>query len=156
MVEIKIDVMTKIVLCIIYQKIKEDYQFLLVKRTPEKGGFWQPVGGQVEKKDYNFLAAGYREILEETGIAKNEIINIIEDFYKFTFDKHYLTGEQITPVQEHVYAFEVKRDVIIVLDDNPSNEHEKYGWFSYDEVIKKLKWENNKESFEKLKSLLEF
>jgi 8-oxo-dGTP pyrophosphatase MutT (NUDIX family) len=146
----------EVVLCIVFRKIKTNYEFLLLKRSPEEGDFWQPIGGKVEKGDKGFLEAAYREVFEETGISQDKIINVIENFYQFTFDTHYLTGEPTDPVIQQVYAFEVKKDVKVILDANASNEHEKYDWFSYDKAIKNLKWQNNKDSFEKLKPLLIF
>jgi len=146
--------MTRIAGCIVFRKNGNNYDFLLLKRIPEKGAFWQPVGGVVEKEDKDYLGAAYREVFEETGITKDKIIRVIENFYQFSFDAHYLTGEPIAPVDERVYAFEVKEDVKIVLDANTSFEHEKYEWVSCEEAIKMLKWQNNKDAFEKLKTLL--
>ena len=148
--------MNQIVLGIIFQKVKEDYEFLLLKRIPEKGGFWQPVGGLIETSDNNSLAAAYREVYEETGITKDSVKRVIENFYQFSFDKHYLTGEKMPPETVFVYAFEVNPEVKITLDFNQDNEHEHFEWFSYYQAIKKLKWENNKDAFKKLKEILYF
>ena len=41
----------EVVLCIVFRKIKTNYEFLLLKRSPEEGDFWQPIGGKVEKGD---------------------------------------------------------------------------------------------------------
>jgi 8-oxo-dGTP pyrophosphatase MutT (NUDIX family) len=43
------------------------WRVLMLKRTPAEGGFWQGVSGSVETYDAHLMAAGLREIREETG-----------------------------------------------------------------------------------------
>lgn len=148
--------MVQVVMCIIYRINNGKYEFLLLKRTPKKGNFWQPVGGKVEEFDKSLLDAAIREIEEETGITKNNISKIIENFYNFSYDKHYLTGEPIPKIDEFVFAFEISRDPKINLDKNPDKEHQKYAWSDYNKSLKKFKWNNNKMAFKKLKELLKF
>lgn len=46
--------------------VAEDGQVLLLRRTPARGGFWQPVTGRIEPGETP-LAAARRELHEETG-----------------------------------------------------------------------------------------
>ena len=140
--------------CIIFRENKGSYEFLLLKRILEKGGFWQPSCGGLEKNDKSKLDACYREILEETGIKKEDIIRVIEEVYSYTYGKHYLTGESIPPITEYVYAFEVGMEIEVKIENNIHNEHEKYDWISYDKAIELLKWKDNKKAFKKLNSIL--
>ncbi|MDD5651316.1 MAG: NUDIX domain-containing protein [Candidatus Nanoarchaeia archaeon] len=139
---------------IIYRKNKNKYEFLLLKRIPEKGGFWQPPCGGLEKEDKSKLEGCFREIKEETGISKDKIIKIIENIHSFTMNKHYLTKEPIKPITEYVFAFEVDKNVNVKLDSNIYPEHSEYCWVSFDKALNLLKWENNKDSFKKLKEVL--
>ena len=143
----------EVIMVIIFRKIKE-YEFLLLKRTINKGNFWQPVGGLIENKDKTKLDAAYRETIEETGIKKENVKRVIENFYQFTYDKHYLTNQPINPINEFVYAFEIEPNTKITIDSNQDKEHEQFAWFNYNDAIKKLKWQNNKDAFNKLKQLL--
>lgn len=67
--------------CIVFRKKGEDYEFLLLRRIPQKGGFWQPVSGGLEESDASKLEAAYRELKEEAGIDKSQVLRVIEDVY---------------------------------------------------------------------------
>ncbi|MBU2560765.1 MAG: NUDIX pyrophosphatase [Nanoarchaeota archaeon] len=143
------------VLCILFRKAVRHHEFLLLKRVPDKGGFWQPVGGGVEDTDGSLLDAAYREILEETGIARGDISRVIDDVHYFEFDRHYLTGEPIDKIKEYVLGFEVKGSVSVKLEDNPCGEHEDFRWVSFEDSYVMLKWQNNKDGFMKLRQILD-
>ena len=140
--------------CIIFRRKGKLYEFLLLKRIPEKGGFWQPPCGKLEKSDNSKLDAAYREVLEETGISKDNILRAIKNVHYFETDKHYITGKPIKPIKEYVFGFEVKPNVQVGIDNNINTEHEEYKWVSFDKALKLLKWENNKDAFKKLNAIL--
>lgn len=140
--------------CIVFRKNKNKYEYLLLKRIPEKGGFWQPPCGGMEDSDKTKLDAAYREIFEETGISKDNILQVIEDVHYFVMNKHYLTKEPMESVEEFVLGFEVKNDVKVDIAKNNCVEHEEYRWVSFEEAITLLKWENNKVAFRKLNAIL--
>ena len=74
--------------------------------------------------------------------------------YFFTYNTHYLTGNPIPEVKEYVFAFEVNPDTIATINNNPCNEHEEVGWFSFEECINKMKWPENKKALTKLNDSL--
>lgn len=141
-------------LCIIFRKKEHDYEFLLLRRIPEKGGFWQPVSGGVEEEDESLLAAAYRELEEEACITKKDIVRVIEHVHSFEITRHYLTGEPMSPITENVLGFEVRPDVQINIDNNIYPEHDATQWVSYEEALELLKWDNNKDGFKKLHKIL--
>ncbi|MBU0472508.1 MAG: NUDIX domain-containing protein [Nanoarchaeota archaeon] len=145
---------TIVVSCIIFRKKLKTYEFLLLKRTPQKGSFWQPPGGVYEKKDKSKLEGVYREVFEETGIKKEDFIRVLENIHQFTFDKHHITNEPINPIKEFVHAFQVKKNVKININKNKSKEHENYKWVSFEQALKMLKWQNNIDSFNKLRKTI--
>jgi 8-oxo-dGTP pyrophosphatase MutT (NUDIX family) len=141
---------------IIFRKktVKSDkYEFLLLKRRWQKGGFWQFAGGRIEDKE-SITDAAYREVFEETGINKKDIIKTIKNVHEYIINRHYLTDEPITPMKQKVYAFEIKPDTAINISNNPDEEHEKYLWLEYPKILPLLKWQNNKDAFTKIKSIL--
>jgi 8-oxo-dGTP pyrophosphatase MutT (NUDIX family) len=71
---------------IIFKKISGRLHYLLLKRTSEREGFWQPVTGGLEEGETK-VEALEREVLEETGI-KN-IVGIIENVHYFEYSDPY-------------------------------------------------------------------
>lgn len=126
---------------ILFRKINGEVQYLLLKRNPEREGFWQPVTGGLEEGETR-VEALEREVLEETGIENS--VRIIEDVYYF---------ELSTPLheKEYVYGVEVLLTEEIEMDNK---EHSEYRWCSFEEARKLLKWKENKEALEKLNEIL--
>jgi dihydroneopterin triphosphate diphosphatase len=128
---------------IVFRKNKNDYEFLLLKRIPEKGGFWQPVTGEIEENETTKEAVK-REISEEIGTDK--ILQIIEDVYHFILEG---TGKE-----EFVFGAEIDSNVKLTFDKNIYQEHEEHKWCSYDEAMQLLKWPGNKEGLKRLNEVV--
>jgi 8-oxo-dGTP pyrophosphatase MutT (NUDIX family) len=126
---------------IIFRRNDKRIEYLLLKRLPQKNGFWQPVTGGMEEGETREEALR-REIREETGV-KN-IVAVIEGLYYFEFSDPNLN-------QEYVYGVEVSPSEVIVLD---RKEHSEYRWCSFQEALQLLHWKENKEALEKLNTIL--
>jgi dATP pyrophosphohydrolase len=126
---------------IIFRRRGNVIEYLLLKRLPEKNGFWQPVTGGVEEGETR-VEALRREIGEETGI-KN-LVRVMEDLFYFEFSDPDLN-------QEYVYGVEVSATEKVVLD---GKEHSEYRWCRIQEAIQLLHWKENKEALEKLNTIL--
>ena len=126
---------------IIFRKNGNKTEYLLLKRVPEKNGFWQPVTGGLEEGETRTEAL-FREIKEETGI-KNPI-RLIEGLYYFEFSDPNLN-------QEYVYGVEVSPTEELVID---GEEHSEYRWCSFREALQLLSWKENKEALKKLNTIL--
>jgi len=132
---------------ILFRDNKEP-EFLLLKRNSQRGGFWQPVTGELEPTDSSLLEAALREVSEETKITKKDIIRIIKELHYFEF-KEERKGKEVL-FKEHVFAFEISPNIEPII----SKEHEKYRWTNITNALKLLKWDSNKEAFHRLVKVL--
>jgi 8-oxo-dGTP pyrophosphatase MutT (NUDIX family) len=126
---------------IVFRRKGNVVEYLLLKRLPERNGFWQPVTGGVEEGETQDEAL-HREIMEETGVRS--IVAVIEGLYYFEFSDPNLN-------KEYVYGVEVSSSEEIVLDPK---EHSEYRWCSFQEALQLLHWKENKEALRKLNTTL--
>lgn len=112
------------------------FSFLLLKRTPEDGDFWQPLTEGLEDGE-TVEACLRRGVLEETGVK--EIREITERLWSFPWENK--KGE---PMIDLVYGVELDANASITI--NP-DEHSEYKWVSFAEAMGLLGRENNKKAF---------
>lgn len=121
------------------------FRVLILKRTPERSGYWQPVCGGIENGEEPKDAA-VREIFEETGITNaKDIIDL-----NYTFNYKETKNGTLMDMVDICFALEVDS----VLDIKLSDEHEEYKWCSYIEAKEYLKWEHNLIALEKLTKMI--
>ncbi|PIP55883.1 MAG: hypothetical protein CO183_01705 [Candidatus Zambryskibacteria bacterium CG_4_9_14_3_um_filter_42_9] len=125
------------------EDLKGAFLFLLMRRIPERGGFWQPLTGGVRVGE-ELENALVREVQEETGITSG-IKKVVNTGYTFNFSDH---GKNYT---EYVYGVEVDSGTEVAL----SEEHDSHVWASKEEVLSLLKWPGNIEGFRRLCGVLE-
>ena len=138
---------------IVFRKISGRMQYLLLRRNPSIGRFWQPVTGGLEEGETK-IEALKREVLEETGIRN--IIRIVEDvhYYEFTSTNPFCdsfkreNGQAL--LKEYVFGVEISSNEKIVI----GWEHSEYRWVGFEEALKLLKWKENKEALKKLDEIL--
>jgi 8-oxo-dGTP pyrophosphatase MutT (NUDIX family) len=82
---------------IIYRRNNNKIEYLLLKRQPERNGFWQPITGGMEEGETREEALR-REVTEETGVTN--IVTLIDGLYYFEFSDP-------NPNQEYVYGVEI-------------------------------------------------
>ena len=120
-------------------------RFLLLKRTPERSGYWQPVTGGIKPRESDKEAA-LREIREETGII--DYLRFID--LQHTFRYHEPKGGVLMYMQDYCYALEIEKEMDIRL----SEEHEQYVWVDEEGVRQKMDWDNGLAAFEKLTQII--
>lgn len=118
---------------------KGDYTFLLLKRTPEDGDFWQPVTGTVHDGE-SLHECTLRELEEETDVT--EVKNVSKEIWRFDWRR----GDNTTI--EFVFGVEIYANPEIVLNNA---EHSEYMWVNYEKALKILGRDNNKKAFTKFK-----
>jgi len=132
---------------ILFRKTDGGVEYLLLKTTPEREDFWQPVTGGLEEGETE-VEALKREVSEETGI-KN-FVGIIENVGYFEYaDAHFVKGFDF--IKEYVFGVEVNSNERIAID---GKEHSQFKWCSFQEALYLLKWEENKKALSGLNELL--
>ena len=134
---------------ILFRKINRGIEYLLLKTTPEREDFWQPVTGGLEEGETK-VEALKREVWEETGIKSTA--RIIEDVHYFEYsDAHFINIKGFNFIKEYVFGVEVDPNERIVID---GKEHSQFSWCSFQEALQLLKWDENKKALSKLNGIL--
>lgn len=132
----------KKVLVLLYRKNSQQaLEVLALRRVPQRGGFWQPVTGNVEAGE-SLENAALREVKEETNISS--ILQTIDLGLNETFVKNELT------FIEHAFAMEVDYSERISLESNPSKEHCDSIWISYDGAFEMFNFPHQRDALNKL------
>jgi 8-oxo-dGTP pyrophosphatase MutT (NUDIX family) len=131
----------QLVLGLIFKRGHSGVFYLLLKRTPRQGGFWQPLTGGVEDNE-TMEEALLREVREETGIRA--VLRVIPSLQSRRF---------FAPraVYEHAFGIEVRPGTKVKLD---GTEHSDARWCTYEEAIRLLVFPGNKAALERLDSIL--
>ena len=130
----------------VWRRAGSGIEVLLLKRTPDDGGFWQPVTGIVETDERPPEAAG-RETLEETGIAGSPVdLEYVRDF---RLARQYVGGTGPHPWinREHAFAMETVAGVGVSISPR---EHEAYRWATPERALEMLRWSGNKKALARL------
>ncbi|MGI6163427.1 MAG: NUDIX hydrolase [Bacillota bacterium] len=125
--------------------VNPSFKVLILKRTPERSGYWQPVSGGIDNGEEP-EATVVREVFEETGISG--IRNIIDLDYTFAYKE--TKDGVLMNMRDICFAAEVNN----IPDVQLSSEHEQYKWCSYTEAKEYLKWEHNLIALEKLMDII--
>lgn len=112
---------------------------------------WQGIAGGVESGE-TWLEAAKREAKEEAGIsyeAKLIELSSISTIPVLNVVKEYMWGENIYVIYEHCFGIDAEKENIKL-----SHEHTKMEWLTYEEAIKRLTWDSNKNALWELNERL--
>ena len=126
------------------------YLYGIFCRTGKKER-WQGIAGGVEENE-SWLEAAKREANEEAGISyETEIIELqsISTIPVTNIAKDFIWGEDTYLVYEHCFGINAQNE-----DIKLSHEHTKIEWLTYEEAIKKLTWDSNKNALWELNERL--
>jgi dATP pyrophosphohydrolase len=137
------------VLVYLYRRDEGDErEFLLLRRTPRGGGFWQGVSGAPEGSESDREAA-VREVREETGFGVEAGLVPVDFRYELRARddnrEEWLRtyGPGVDAVPEEVFLAEVPPGAEPVL---AVKEHDAYRWCALDEALALLKWAANRDA----------
>ncbi len=135
MTEIKTNNQVEVIL---FKKKNDTTLFLVLKRNPQKGGFWQPITGNVKPHE-SFEQAALREMEEETSIK--EYLEFVDTGYSFDF------FDDNRNQHEKIFGIHVSGVSKVVL----SSEHTEFQWVNKEDALNHyLKYPGNKEGLRKL------
>lgn len=136
---------------VIFDDSGPEVEYLLLRRIPERGDFWQPVTGGIKvKKEEAPEAAARREAEEETSLRGELIdLNYIHSFY---LEPHLMKKSYPDPQINREYAYALrtlKREVKL-----SAKEHYQYEWLKFDEAYQRLIWHGNKHALKLTQTML--
>jgi dATP pyrophosphohydrolase len=138
------------VLVYCFRRDTDGIGYLILRRTPRYGGFWQGVTGAVEGNETP-LDGARRELTEETQLSPASLIQV-EFSYTFLLEDEwkpaYAPG--VESVTEFVFLAEISDGSEPIL----SFEHDLYEWMPYAPAMRRLKWPNNQRALEFCNCLL--
>jgi lipoyl(octanoyl) transferase len=119
---------------------------LLLRRTAAAGDFWQPVTGSIEPGETD-EAAARRELLEETALTPRTLTDLSLS-QSFLIDPEFFPGaDQPLLTEEVSFAAAVDSSDPVTLE---AEEHQEYGWFTFEAALQRIRWSNDRESIERL------
>ena len=127
----------------------DNWEYLLVRRVPKLGTFWQGVTGAAEEGE-TLVQAAKREVLEETGFSPVKLDSI--DFtyrYPVLDEWRGAYGPEPTEIVEHVFVGQVEGGEPVL-----SWEHDAWISCDADEAANLLKWPENIEALWRCQSFL--
>ena len=130
--------------------VEGNWEYLLLKRIPSRGGFWQGVTGGVERNEDPVEAAA-RELIEETRLVPSDF-QTIDYSYSFPVEDRfrYLYPSGTEDITEHVFMARITDEQ----EPELSEEHDQYRWCKFDEALSLLRWPENIEALKRCNRLL--
>jgi lipoyl(octanoyl) transferase len=131
-------------------------ELLMLRRTPDRGGFWHWVSGAPERGESD-LDGAVREVREETGLDTARTIFALGYRYEYQLNPQraarwlelYGPGVDRIPVQ--TFAAEAPPEWEPELD---RSEHDAYVWCTFVEAERRLFWPGAQETLSDLRATL--
>jgi 8-oxo-dGTP pyrophosphatase MutT (NUDIX family) len=125
------------------------HEYLLLRRIPSEGGFWQGVTGTVRAEEALDEAA-IRQFTEETALAPIRLLPVNYS-HSFLPRTRSAGGPPIRHITEHVFLAQLSAKVDPTTD---ATEHDAWDWFRYSEALLWLRWPGNIEALKRCESLV--
>jgi len=127
------------------RKLNENWEYLMLKRIKNRGGFWQGVTGAPENEE-TLSEAAKRELYEETGFSPSNLIKTDISYIISMEDRWidiYPEGTEEIPE----YLFIAKIEELSPPKIDPI-EHNDWKWCPYEEAMNLLSLEDNKRALD--------
>ncbi|MCJ2556487.1 MAG: NUDIX pyrophosphatase [Candidatus Thermoplasmatota archaeon] len=127
-----------------------DWEFLLLRRLPSRGGFWQGVTGGVEGQE-SLADAARRELIEETRLQPI-VLQSIDHSCSYPMDEGLRQSHpEVNEIEEHVFFAQVDGGSDPLIDPE---EHDRFIWCRLEEAIELLHWPENKDALTRVEEHL--
>lgn len=124
----------------------QSFQFLLLQTNEQRGKFWQNVTGKIEDEE-SFEEGGLREVIEETQLDIETIIDIVDLGLSYEFN-----DQRNRKVHEKSFLIICDKKWDVKIDPK---EHQDFKWIDQSEVKEGIvKYRSNLETLEKAKLIL--
>ena len=127
------------------KKTDEKWNYLMLKRVKNRGGFWQGVTG-APKNDETLSEAAKRELYEETAYSPLNLIKT-DISYIIPMEDRWIDIYPVGTTEIPEYLFIAKID-----ESNPPKidpiEHNDWKWCSYEKAMNLLSLEDNKRALD--------
>jgi len=120
-----------------YKIIDNEPEFLVLKRNPEKGSFWQSITGGVHMK--GLLTENALRELQEELLLNTKSENLIKTSCTFWY-----IGKEGYELSEYVFGYRLEEDDKIILSD----EHTEYEFLALNKALKRVKYDGNKQAIQ--------
>ena len=125
--------------------------YLLLKRLPSHGGFWQSVTGSLEN-DETHRQAAVREVGEETGlnVSEQELIDLGVN-NRFEIASQWLARYEpgVTHNEEVCFGLPVTTAEVRI----DASEHDAYVWVAYEAAIGMVYWDSTRRALRAVENL---
>lgn len=120
----------------------DDWEYLLLRRVPSRGGFWQGITGGVEEGE-DLAETAMRELAEEAGLVPSALEQM-DCSYTLSMQDEWreLYAAGVEEIVEYVFVALVDRQQEPTL----SWEHDAWQWCSLDEALGLLTYPENIEA----------
>lgn len=130
--------------------VGRDWEYLLLRRLPSRGGFWQGVTGGVEGQE-SLADAARRELIEETRLLPI-MLQSIDYSYSYPMDEGLRQSHpEASEIEEHVFFAQVDGESEPLIDPE---EHDRFIWCGLEEAIGLLHWPENKDALARVEEHL--
>jgi 8-oxo-dGTP pyrophosphatase MutT (NUDIX family) len=121
------------------RQVDGGWEYLLLRRAPDRGGFWQGVTGGVEGQEA-LAEAARRELAEETGLVPSTLDST---GYSYSFGMRDEWRPMYAPGVE-----EIIEDVFVALVDASQEpalswEHDRWEWCTFECTLWRLRYAEN-------------